>query len=688
MIDITAQFDTEQKVPKSFITPQYRPVTIINTIAMIDWTTIFTWGQGIPTLLLTALLVLYWYIRIPSDMPKNIPTIPIYISLLGLWSDMGQDDIFDRWLRIPLEKHGAVRIWFAGRWNILATRPQFLVDMFRHEDVYAKAGSQKKIPWSVIAALVGDNIINAHGQNWKLYTSIMKSGLQRRITDSGPLLEKSRLFVDILLEEQEKPGEKGVVVNPIIQRWALSCMGISFMNVDLEALERPGQRLEELQTIIKKTLFKPLFFNFPDLDKYPTIFPKRRAAFAIMQEFGDLLVSTVQHRIHTTSTDGDQVVDLLDRALKENKITLEQYRANLKVTFLTAHENAQQLLNSTIYVLGTNKTIQSTLRTEVLCTNTTSPSPDLLNSLPYLTSTILELLRLYPPVSQLINRVTTSPSTLGGVIPIPSHTWVGWNAYGVHTDTTIWGPDARDFKPERWGMDVKSIQATVRSKTTACHFIAFNAHSRKCLGQGFAMLQMKVLMFELVWRAEWDVHPGYELKLTSGGIMAPLGLRVIFREPRTLTVEADLLFADALDRITEHDIPVIPGAAAPIVEKLVENEALEIELIQTYANLNPTRPPILFSVCMGAFLLAAAKRLSGLTVTTHRYALDNLEDLCSRVHGDQQPTHIVYRRFVDGGYLDGTRVQMITSGGISSGLDDTFYLVCRLLNAEIAAHIS
>ena len=62
---------------------------------------------------------------------------------------------------------------------------------------------------------------------------------------------------------------------------------------------------------------------------------------------------------------------------------------------------------------------------------------------------------------------------------------------------------------------MKSIQAAVRSKTTACHYIAFNAHSRKCLGQGFAMLQMKVLLFELVRRVEWDVHPGYELKLTS-----------------------------------------------------------------------------------------------------------------------------------------------------------------------------
>ncbi|KAF3385274.1 Cytochrome P450-DIT2 [Penicillium rolfsii] len=505
---------------------------------MIEWFPDLTWMRSILTLLITIALLLYWYTRIPASMPRNIPTVPIYISLLGLWSDMGQDTIYDRWLRQPLEKHGAVKIWFAGRWNVLATRPQFLVDMFRHEDIYAKAGSQKKIPWSVIAALVGDNIINSHGANWRLYTSIMKPGLQRRITDLRPLLEKSSKFVDVLLEEQRRLGNGvGVLVNPIIQRWALSCMGISFMGVDLEALERPNQRLEELQTIIKKTLFKPLFFNFPDLDRYPFLFPQRKISFQIMQEFGDLLCATVRQRpTHQSdqsdhqNPDGDQVVDYLDRALKENRITEEQYRANLKVTFLTAHENAQQLLNSTFWVLGQKQSIQQKLRAEILATNEECPTADLVNSLPYLFAVILELLRLYPPVSQLINRVTTSQSTLGGEITIPNHTWVGWNAFGVHTDSNVWGSDCREFIPERWGSDVKSIQNAVRSKTVQCHFIAFNAHSRKCLGQGFAVLQMKILLFEMVRRIEWVVDPGYELKLTSGGIMAPLGLRAIVRE--------------------------------------------------------------------------------------------------------------------------------------------------------------
>ena len=159
--------------------------------------------------------------------------MPIYISLLGLWSDMGQDEIYDRWLRQPLEKYGAVKIWFAGLWNVLVTRPEYLTDMFRREDVFAKAGSQKKIPWSVMASLVGDNIINSHGADWKLYTSVMKPGLQKTNFDSRPILEKSRRFVDLLLKEQLiVGGRKGVLVNPIIQRFAIAAMGESFLDID------------------------------------------------------------------------------------------------------------------------------------------------------------------------------------------------------------------------------------------------------------------------------------------------------------------------------------------------------------------------------------------------------------------------------------------------------------------------
>ena len=184
--------------------------------------------------LLLAILI-YSHVHMPKNMPKNIPVAPFYISLLGLWSNMGQDEIYDRWLRQSLEKYGAIRIWVSGRWNVLVTRPDYVSDMFRNEDIYAKWGSQKKIPWTVIASLVGDNIVNSHGETWKLYSSVMKPGLQKTTFDSKPLLEKSRQFVSLLYRTQQEVGHgNGVMVNPLIQRFTIAAMGESFFDIDFQ----------------------------------------------------------------------------------------------------------------------------------------------------------------------------------------------------------------------------------------------------------------------------------------------------------------------------------------------------------------------------------------------------------------------------------------------------------------------
>lgn len=159
--------------------------------------------------------------------------------------------------------------------------------------------------------------------------------------------------------------------------------------------------------------------------------------------------------------------------------------------------------------------MQNKLRAEVTQTGIVDPTADILNKLPYLTSVIYEFLRLYPPVSQLINRVTTRPADLGGHISIPAHTWVGWNAYGVHIDEAVWGPTAKKFVPERWGTTVEEMQMKFRRECVRGAYIPFNAHTRKCLGQGFALLEMKMVMFEMVRRLRWTVDPGYKLKLTS-----------------------------------------------------------------------------------------------------------------------------------------------------------------------------
>lgn len=80
---------------------------------------------------------------------------------------------------------------------------------------------------------------------------------------------------------------------------------------------------------------------------------------------------------------------------------------------------------------------------------------------------------------------------------------------------------------------------------------------------------------------------------------------------------------------------------------------------------------LLASVCTGTMLLAAAGLVQGRYATTHRSALDDLR------HAGAQ---VIDARVVDDG-------DIITAGGVTSGIDLGLYLVERFASAEIARKI-
>src|SRR5688572_19173996 len=81
------------------------------------------------------------------------------------------------------------------------------------------------------------------------------------------------------------------------------------------------------------------------------------------------------------------------------------------------------------------------------------------------------------------------------------------------------------------------------------------------------------------------------------------------------------------------------------------------------------------SVCTGAFVLAKAGMLDGLEVTTFFGAIDALQQ--------QYPKAMVKngRRFVDNG-------QVVTTAGISAGIDGSLHVVARLLGRRVADQVA
>lgn len=120
------------------------------------------------------------------------------------------------------------------------------------------------------------------------------------------------------------------------------------------------------------------------------------------------------------------------------------------------------------------------------------------------------------------------------------------------------------------------------------------------------------------------------------------------------------------DEVSEPDVLVVPGG---IGTRMLLDDA---ELLDWVRNAH-THTRFTASVCTGSLLLAAAGLLDGLTASTHWSAVDLLEHLGARYVEQRVVEHLPQR--------------IITSAGVSSGIDMALRLVELLADAETARAI-
>ncbi|KAL4864370.1 cytochrome P450 [Aspergillus spectabilis] len=180
--------------------------------------------------------------------------------------------------------------------------------------------------------------------------------------------------------------------------------------------------------------------------------------------------------------------------------------------------------------LATRPDIQTRLYTELSQGLRANYGAEDLDRMPLLSAVLYETLRLYPPLGTLTNRRTTEPFLLGSDIFVPPGTLIGWHAYGVHTDPQVWGDNARQFDPDRWGKDPEAIHWMFRTQQAKGRYIPFGIYSRRCLGSAFALTQLRVALCELVRSFEWELPADHVFSFSLAVLVAPDDCTLILRK--------------------------------------------------------------------------------------------------------------------------------------------------------------
>ncbi|KAF2823879.1 cytochrome P450 [Ophiobolus disseminans] len=84
----------------------------------------------------------------------------------------------------------------------------------------------------------------------------------------------------------------------------------------------------------------------------------------------------------------------------------------------------------------------------------------------------------------------------------PAGAVVGINAWVPHYDCDIWGPDASEFRPERWS----EAENTPQLKRMNAYYMPFGLGSRTCIGKNVSLLEMSKLIPRLVMVYDFELE--------------------------------------------------------------------------------------------------------------------------------------------------------------------------------------
>jgi cytochrome P450 len=139
-------------------------------------------------------------------------------------------------------------------------------------------------------------------------------------------------------------------------------------------------------------------------------------------------------------------------------------------------ETVSGVLRLVLYHVFNNPEILQRLRTELQTLSSPDDFMDLkkLEQLPYLTSIIMEALRMSPAIGSRMARIVPDKDTLYGDWIIPAGTPVGMTTILMHNDEELY-PEPYSFNPDRW-MDMET-----RKKSSKI-YAPFSRGSRMCAG--------------------------------------------------------------------------------------------------------------------------------------------------------------------------------------------------------------
>ncbi|XP_017774223.1 PREDICTED: cytochrome P450 4C1-like isoform X2 [Nicrophorus vespilloides] len=441
--------------------------------------------------LLIIIFLLIWSVR-SERMPGPTP-IPFFGNSLQIKSH--PNGVLQYFVENCKRFGPVTRFWIGSKPLVMITDFDDIEILLRTLD-----HTKKSITYDYIKPLLGEGLVTASGKGWhsdrKMLTPAFHYDIIKRF------LHIFRGRVEILLENlEEKVGGDVFDVHE-------SAMGIT---LDLEN-ERNSTYRKALKTVLR--LCQDRTFN--PFWRSDFVFRRSKAGsefFQCLDIINDFSMNIInERRRQLKDADYSQLMidengeemkkPFLDSMLMDGTFSDQKILDQVNTIIFAGHESIANGISFTLYNLGQNQDVQRKVYEELLMTcgrNLHHFTATNFRETKYMNMVLRETFRMYPSVP-VFGRYVESDLKLKNTT-ITAGTSVSCFAYLSHRNPEVF-PDPEVFDPERFADES-------RRGRHAYAQIPFSAGPRSCIGQKFALVQVKLVLGEVLRR--YAILPGQKI---------------------------------------------------------------------------------------------------------------------------------------------------------------------------------
>ncbi|KAK3372730.1 cytochrome P450 [Podospora didyma] len=432
--------------------------------------------------------------------PQGPPGLPV----VGSFYEIFPDHLGNHYRLFRKYGH-VIKTVNMGKTNYLSDSPEVALVALSESAYFTKKISENHPLWGIkdnTAIFIGDT----ETENWRLAHKFIPPSMgPKAVRHYTPLMQECVRSSFPIFDELDSRGEAWNVYQFMV-KLASQTIGKFAFGKNLghfDSVEAPAHPLitniVNMLSLNKKVTARGEWYRSLPWGDSAKLKAVQKTVYAQMKEAVDDAPSSgiANLPFGEAATRASCVADYLVNAVDETGSRFPEglVLSNMIVITGAGYTTTSALMSWLVYCIVTYPDCQDKLLQELIdygISPSTQWTPELAHGLPYMDKFVKETQRLHNASFQP-GRTTKTEVILPGGYRLPANATVIPALYAVHTNPEHWHDPFR-FDPERWDTN------EVKNDRHRAAYIPFATGARGCIGFNFALLEVKVLLSELVYR--------------------------------------------------------------------------------------------------------------------------------------------------------------------------------------------